>query len=130
MSCANCKDWVQQVKVCNRNHSLLQLANLQYYHCKILSQDSSSVNNFNCSSQTLVRAIDNTECVSEPYTGDVCLQLLATTWSCSVGARSSVLVNASDRRQTLETNLTTFLNILSEFIPTCPILLFSIIPRS
>ena len=77
-------------------------------------QDSSSVNNFNCSSPS-VKTIDNTvECVSEPYTGALCMQLLTTTQSCSVGVRNSVLVNASGEQQLLETNLTTFLSILGE----------------
>ena len=78
-------------------------------------QDSSSVNNFNCSSLTSVKTIDNTDdCATEPYTGALCMQLLATTQSCSVGARNSVLVNASGKQQLLETNLTTFLSILGE----------------
>ena len=79
-------------------------------------QDSSIVNNFNCSSRTLVKAIQTTECVSEPYTEDMCTQLLTTTQSCSVGARNSILVNTTGNQQSLETNLTTFLNILGEII--------------
>ena len=60
-------------------------------------------------------SIDNTECDSEPYTGDLCRTILATTQSCSVGARGSVLVNTTDRQQSLEKNLTTFLGIVGEF---------------
>ena len=50
-----------------------------------------------------MKTIDNTvECVSEPYTGALCTQLLATTQLCSVGARNSVLVNASGKQQLLD----------------------------
>ena len=86
-------------------------------HFIIIQDSSNGINRFNCSNQTVVMTTGNsTECVSQPYTGDLCLQLLSRTQSCSVGARNDVLVTTSSEQKSLESNLTIFLNLLGELL--------------
>ena len=68
------------------------------------------------------------ECVPESYTGELCSQVLATIQSCTTGiTRNTATVNASGVKQRhLETNLTTFFSILSEYCVYVQIGVFSV----
>ena len=80
-------------------------------------QQSQSINVSRCSYQYIVeRRPGIQQCISEVYTGQSCMQQLATSQMCTLGIKEPVMVNSNGQmqQQQIEQSIVTLMRLLCE----------------